>query len=140
MFTIGEQNYYLDLKYVKEFVSLKRLKITPLPYTQDYIKGIINIKGDYIVVIDLKRFLRNDINEITPNNKLIIISGRNFNVALMVDDVKYIRTLENIHEYNQNIMHNSEYTLAEFTEENILYSILNVEKIINDEKIYINIV
>ncbi|MBQ3642223.1 chemotaxis protein CheW [bacterium] len=140
MFTLGEQNYFLDLKYVKEFMSLKRLNITPLPYTKDFIKGIVNIKGDYLVVIDLKRFLRNDLNILRPENKLIITHGENFDIAFMVDDVKYIKALDKIQNFNQDIMHNSEYILAEFTEENELYSILNFEKIINDEKLYINIV
>ncbi|MBE7705114.1 MAG: hypothetical protein E7Z90_04790 [Cyanobacteria bacterium SIG29] len=137
LFQLNNQNYYLDIKYVKEFISVKRLNITKLPYTQDFIRGIINLKGDFLVVLDLKKFL----NDNTTNNeegKLIIVESNNFDLALLVDEIKYIKNLKNIkfQEQNQN---NNSYILTEFMEENELYSILNFEKIINDERIYINI-
>lgn len=138
LFTIDKHNYYLDLKYIKECISIKRLNITKLPYTQNYIKGIINSKGDFLVVIDLKCFLNNEENNSNENSKLIITEGKNFNIAFLVDDIKYIRNLKNI---GKDIMYsgNCKYISAEFTEDNELYSILNYEKIINDERIYIDI-
>ncbi len=137
LFQCGNQNFYLDLKYVKEFISLKRLNITKLPYTQDFIMGIINVKGDFLVVIDLKRFLNNEKSEIKEGSKLIIAEGKNFNIALLVDEIKHIKNLKNIYSLN-NSNFSSEYISFEFTENNQLFSILNFEKIINDERIYIN--
>ena len=138
LFTLDNNNYYLDLKYIKEFTSLKRLNITKLPYTKEYIKGIVNLKGDFLVVIDLKKFLNNEaINSIEPT-KLIVVEGKNFKVAFVVDDIKYIKDLKNIQRTNMYST-NSKYIYSEFIEEGELYSILNFEKIINDEKIYINI-
>ena len=136
LFNLGKHNYYLDLKYIKEFVSLKRLTITKLPYTKDFIKGLINIKGDFLVVIDLKNFLNDEKTEIKEGSKIIITQGKNFNIALLVDEIKYIKNLKNIPKLNFN--YNNEYISYEFMEENELYSIINYEKIINDERIYIN--
>ena len=136
LFKLSEHNYYLDLKYVKEFVSLKRLNITKLPYTKEFIKGLINIKGDFLVVIDLKNFLNDEKTEIKEGSKIIITQGKNFNIAFLVDEIKYIKNLKDIPNLNYN--YNNEYISYEFTEENELYSIINYEKIINDEKIYIN--
>lgn len=138
LFTLDNHNYYLDLKFVKEFISIKRLNITKLPYTQDFIKGIINLKGDSLVVIDLKRFLNNDINSIHEGSKLIIVEGKNFNIAFLVDEIKFIKNLKNI-EKSKIFSTNSKYIFSEFMEEDKLYSILNFEKIINDERLYINI-
>ncbi len=136
LFTLDDFNYYLDLKYVKEFVSLKRLNITKLPYTQDYIRGIINIRGDFLVVVDLKKFFNKDTN--SDSNKLIIAESKDFNIAFIVDDIKYIKTLKNIQKtYSDKPI--SPYIYAEFTENNKISSIINFEKIINDEKLYINI-
>lgn len=141
LFTLDEQNYYLDLKYIKEFISVKRLNITKLPYTQDFIKGIINLKGDFLVVVDLKKFLNNDKrNNNEEGTKLIIVESKNFNLAFLVDDIKYIKNLKNIKnsEFNTSI-NCSPYIASEFMEESELYSILNFEKIINDERLYINV-
>ena len=139
LFELDKQNYYLDLKYVKEFISLKRLNITKLPYTQDFIKGIINLKGDFLVVLDLKKFLNNDREGAKEGSKLIIVESKNFNLALLVDDIKFIKNLKNIDLSSISTSNNSPYISHEFMEENELYSILNFEKIINDERIYINI-
>ncbi len=138
LFTLDDHNYYLDLKYVKEFISIKRLNITKLPYTQDFIKGIINLKGDFLVVIDLKRFLNNDINNIEEGSKIIVVQGKDFNLAFLVDEIKFIKNIENLHNSSINT-NSSKYILSEFMEEDKLYSILNFEKIINDERLYINI-
>lgn len=139
LFELDSQNYYLDLKYIKEFISLKRLNITKLPYTKDFIKGIINHKGDFLVVLDLKKFLNNDREGAKEGTKLIIVESPNFNLALLVDEIKFIKSLKNINLSEMSPSNSSPYISHEFMEENELYSILNFEKIINDERLYINI-
>ena len=139
VFSIDNNNYCIDLKYVKEFISIKRLNITKLPYCEDYVKGIINIKGDFLVVLDLKNFLNSDTTNIKEGSKLIIIEGQNFNIAFLVDEIKYIK---NIKEVKPSILiteDNNKYIYSEFLENNEIFNILNMEKILNDEKIYVNI-
>ncbi len=139
LFELDKQNYYLDIKNVKEFISLKRLNITKLPYTQDFIKGIINLKGDFLVVVDLKKFLNNDRDGAKEGSKLIIVESSNFNLALLVDEIKFIKNLKNINLSETTSSNSLPYISHEFMEEGELYSILNFEKIINDERLYINI-
>lgn len=138
LFNIGKNNYYIDLKYVKEFSSAKRLNITKLPYTQSFIKGIINLKGNFLIVVDLKKFLNENNNEEAINSKMIIIEGKNYNIALLVDEIKYIENLKNIKPLSTND-ESGKYIYSEFIENDILYSVLNIEKILNDERLYINI-
>lgn len=139
LFTIDNQNYYLDLKHVKEFTSIKRLNITSLPYTKDYIKGIINLKGDFLIVVDLKRFLNNTVTTMEESNKLIVVTGKNFNIALLVDDIKNIKNLNPTQIRNPEYTGCAEYVLNEFVEDGQVYNVLNFEKLINDDKLYINI-
>lgn len=138
VFTLDNHNYCIDLKFIKELVSIKRFKIVKLPYTQDFIKGLINIRGDFLVIIDLKRFLNNTLTEINDSKKLIIIEGKNFNIGLLVDDIKFIKNIKDIH-LTPVVNLISDYISAEFIDDDILYGILNIEKIMNDERIYINI-
>ncbi len=139
LFNLDNQSYYLDLKYVKELISTKRLNITKLPYTEDFITGIINIKGDFLLVLDLKKFLHNQSSTYNESSKLIITEGKNFNLALLVDDIKYIKTLKNITPDNTQTSAATNYIYSEIMEENELRSIINFEKIVNDERLYINI-
>lgn len=141
LFTLDNQNYFLDLKYIKEFISVKRLNITKLPYVQDCISGIVSIQGEILVVINLKKFLNPKSDDSTESTKLIVVEGRNFNIAFLVDDIKYIKNLKNVNSINSSKINraSSDYILSEFLEEDVLYNILNFEKIINDERIYIDI-
>ena len=136
LFSLDELNYYLDLKYVKEFTSIKRKNITKIPYTQDFIRGLINIKGEFMLVLDLKKFLNPNSTSNTEGNKLIITEGKNFHLAFLVDDIKYIKTLKNI---PTTLNSGSGYISSEIMEEDGLNSIINFEKIIGDEKLYINV-
>ena len=139
LFTLDNNNYCIDLKYVKEFVSLKRLNITKLPYTEDYIKGILNIKGDFLLVVDLKRFLNSEKNTLKEGSKLIIIQNEHFNLALLVEEIKFIKNIKNIKPSSLITDDNSKYIQTEYMEDGEMYNILNIEKIINDERLYINI-
>lgn len=140
LFTINNSNFFINLKYVKEFESLRMHKITKLPYTPNYISGIINVKGEFIVVIDLKIFLNiGDQNSDTQTpKKLIIIDRKDYSLALLVDDIKYIRNLGDLKPKQNNDV-TSKYIYTEFYKNNKLYTVLNTEKIITDERIYINI-
>lgn len=138
LFTLNNSGFYLELKYIKEFSTTRRYKLTKLPYTPPYIKGLVNIKGDFLIVIDLKLFLDMEDTGYTKNSKLIILDKKEFKIALLVDDIKYIQNLNNLTPlaFNNNI---SKYVYAEFLENDKLYTVLNAEKIINDERLYINI-
>ena len=140
LFIMDNQNYFMDIKHVKEFISLKRVNITKLPYTSDYITGIVNVKGEFLVVFNLKKFLNHECTEKDNYKgcKLIVAEGRNFNVAFLVDDIKYIRSLKDVHK-SKIYSSSNNYIYAEFMEDDKLYNILNFEEIINDERLYINI-
>jgi purine-binding chemotaxis protein CheW len=138
LFTIDKNNYYLDLKHVKEFISIKRLNITKLPYTKNYVKGLISIRGNFIVVVDLKKFINENSTSTIEGNKLIVVENENFDIAFLVDDIKYIKKLKNIQQ-KTSFGENSKYVYCEFVEDNELYTVLNFDKIINDDRLYINI-
>ncbi len=137
MFDLGCHSYFMDIKYVKEFVSINSESITPLPYTKKFIKGLVSIRGEFLVVLDLKCFLNDECVKNSETAKIIVIKGNDYNIAFLVDDIKYIKTLKQQSFVNSD-KNLSSFILAEFEENNTLYSILNVEKIINDESLYIN--
>jgi len=138
LFVMDNRNYYMDIKYIKEFVSLKRLSITKLPYTPAYAAGITSIKGRFMLCIDLNRFINPESTHEAGNGKIIAAAGRDFNIAFLVDDIKYIRNLNDIPQ-SKIYSSRSDYIYAEFMEDGVLYSILDFPQIINDSRLYINI-
>jgi len=51
-FGLGKEEYGLDILAVREIIGL--IDITPLPRTPEYVKGVINLRGKIIPVIELR--------------------------------------------------------------------------------------
>ncbi len=68
-FTLGEQEFGINLLKVKEIISL--VEITHVPHTPRYVKGIINLRGNIVPVIDLRTKL--GMEEVPYNERTCII-------------------------------------------------------------------
>lgn len=88
VFELDNEEYALKITDLREIISVP--EITPIPNTPEFIKGIFNLRGKIVVVVDLeKRF--NLVRENSKQAKHIIIlevGGNNFGVT--VDLVKEI--------------------------------------------------
>ena len=70
-FEIGGESYGIDIKYVREIVGLQ--PITPVPELPDYIRGIINLRGKIIPVVDVRLRFRKPFKEYTDRTCVIVI-------------------------------------------------------------------
>ena len=139
-FSLDKNTYCINLEYVKEF--LKNSSLTKIPCDLDYIAGIITLRGDFVTVIDFKKLL--DLNEsaITPDNNsdknsIIIIETPDFKIGFLVDKIfSLIDIPEDLidkhshNQFNKNI-------LSEVILEDNLYTILNIQNILSDERFFI---
>lgn len=84
-FYVGDSLYALELLYVKEIISMQQ--ITLVPSLPGYIKGIINLRGKVVPVIDVRIKLHQP--DVTYNDKtcIIITEINDMQVGLIVDSV-----------------------------------------------------
>ena len=90
---LGEEQYGIDIKYIDNIVRMQN--ITRVPQMPNYLRGVINLRGEVIPVmsIRLKMFLPED--EITRATRIIIIKLEQFGtVGVIVDEVKEVVTLD----------------------------------------------
>ncbi len=71
-FLLAYEKYAIETAHVREVYPLKDL--TPLPCTPPYVLGIINVRGQILSVIELKKFFELPEKGISNLNKVIIIS------------------------------------------------------------------
>jgi purine-binding chemotaxis protein CheW len=83
VFTLDEQQYALGLDTVERIV--RAAAITPLPKAPDIILGILDIQGEVLPVIDVRKRFRRPAREIRPADQFIIARARSLKVALLVD-------------------------------------------------------
>ena len=142
VFRLAEHTYCIYSFYVRELINLKNFSITKITYTPEFIIGIINLKGNFYSVLDLKKFIGIEENPDTKNNKgnkVIVIESTELKLALLVDDITNIINIasENTETKNDKRL-DSLFIKAEAYIDGEVYNILNLEKLINDERLYID--
>lgn len=83
-FHIGSTLLGVNAMTVQEVVQLNRL--TPVHRAEDYIAGIINLRGQIVTVVDLRRRLEIDPDGIHSAQDIFIVSSYDENIGLLVDE------------------------------------------------------
>ena len=90
---IGDEQYGIDIKYVDNILRMQ--KITRVPHTQPYFKGVINLRGEVVPVMSLRIKMNLDDDEITNKSRIIILKVEsNAPVGIVVDEVKEVVSLD----------------------------------------------
>ncbi|MBT0959559.1 chemotaxis protein CheW [Denitromonas iodatirespirans] len=84
-FVVADQAFGLPLGAVHR--ALAAVAPRPLPAAPDIVCGIINVQGDIVPVIDMRRRLGLPEREIDPADRLLIVHTRRRTLALIVDRV-----------------------------------------------------
>lgn len=95
-FALGKEQYGLEILKVREIIGY--MDITAVPQTPDHVKGVINLRGQVIPVIDLRAKFGMDTAEITEQTCIIVCeikSGkRNFSTGIVVDNVEEVLDID----------------------------------------------
>ena len=91
-FTLGEEVYGLDIKVVMEIIGI--LPITTVPEVPEYVRGIINLRGKIIPVVDMRLRFRQEFRPYTDRTCVIVIEvAENMLIGLIVDGVSEVLTI-----------------------------------------------
>lgn len=83
VFKLNQEYYGLPIEKV---IAIEKIgEITRIPNAPDYIKGVINLRGEVIPVVNLKRKLNIGDNELNMNSRIIVVNEDEMVVGLVVD-------------------------------------------------------
>jgi purine-binding chemotaxis protein CheW len=135
-FTLVTEIYGIESVFVKEVYTLT--DFTPLPGVPSYIFGIINVRGQILPVIDLKKFFNLPEKGLGELNKVIILSNGQMEFGILADVVLGTQSieLEDIQIVPPTVTGIGENYLKGITKEHIV--LLEAESILNDEKIMVS--
>jgi len=96
LFNIADEVYGIEIMHVLEIIEMMR--ITDVPDMPDYIKGVINLRGKVIPVMDMRLRFRMPERPYDDRNCVIIVNVNDFALGLIVDTVAEVQniTKENI--------------------------------------------
>jgi len=87
IFRIDGQDFGIEIEYVYEINRLKEVVINPVPKTFEYVEGIINLRGEVVPVLDLRKKLGLPVEEMGRETRILIVRIDNKTIGLIVDMV-----------------------------------------------------
>jgi purine-binding chemotaxis protein CheW len=94
-FQLGQEVYGIDIGSVTEIIGFQ--KITPVPDMPEYIRGVINLRGQVIPVIDVRLRFRMETREYRERTCIIVVRIANISVGLIVDMVNEVADIPEDH-------------------------------------------
>jgi len=91
-FLVGDVGYGIEISYVVEIISVQ--DITLVPQTHAYVKGIINLRGTVVPVIDMGMRFGNEEIVYTEKTCIIVLSMDEMSVGILVDGVQDVTDIE----------------------------------------------
>ena len=84
-FIVDGESYGIEIRYVTEIIGLQ--KITSVPDMPDFVRGIINLRGKIIPVMDMRVRFNKPFREYMERTCIIVVDIRDLLIGLIVDSV-----------------------------------------------------
>jgi purine-binding chemotaxis protein CheW len=95
-FSLGDEEYGIGILKVKEIIGMMR--ITPVPQTPEFVKGVINLRGKVIPVLDLRLRFGMGANGYTERTCIVVVeidgAAGKLHIGLVVDSVSEVLNIK----------------------------------------------
>lgn len=88
VFKLNNEEYGIEITSVEEI--LKYQEITNIPQADEYILGIINLRGKVIPIYNLKKKFYGENSIITDDTRIVVISYQDMSIGMIVDSVSEV--------------------------------------------------
>lgn len=136
-FRSGNEYYGMKIQYVNEIIVFQ--EITEIPESPEYLKGLINLRGKIIPVIDVRLRFKQEPFEYNDRTCIIVIQVNQFVVGLIVEKIAEVVEIP-----EENIIPSPSLAKGEKVHNKFVYAIgkvgedikllLDPEKLLNDEE------
>lgn len=135
-FLLAHERYGVESSYVREVYPMK--EFTPLPCTPPFVLGLINVRGEVLSVIDIKKFFDLPEKGLTDLNKVIILHSDRMTFGVLADAILGVRTIfiSELQPTLPTLTGIREEYLKGVTKERMV--VLDAAKLLSDEKIVVN--
>lgn len=135
-FKLGSEHFALKIQYVSEIICFQA--ITAIPDTEDYIKGLINLRGKIIPVIDVRLRFKQEPLEYNDRTCIMVINVKTTVVGLIIEKIAEVVEIQ-----EENILPPPSIGKADKMQNKYIYGIgkvgdsvkllLDPDKLINDQ-------
>lgn len=136
IFSIGKEEYGIEIRYVIEIVGIQT--ITAVPELESYIKGVINLRGKIIPVMDVRIRFKKEERSYDDRTCIIVVEIGDISVGLIVDRVSEVLIIPEdqiVPPPDMNTGAKNRYISAIGKTENGVKLLIDCGKLLNDDDI-----
>jgi purine-binding chemotaxis protein CheW len=135
-FVLGPEHYGIESSHIREIHPL--IEFTPLPCTPAFVLGLVNVRGQILSIINIKKLFGLPEKGLTNLNKIIIVHANHMEVGILADAILGMRSiaLEELSPALPTLTGVREEYLKGITKDPLV--VLDAEKILADEKVLVN--
>jgi purine-binding chemotaxis protein CheW len=135
-FVLGPERYGIESRRIREIHPLN--EFTPLPCTPAFVLGLVNIRGQILSIIDIKKLLDLPEKGLTDLNKIIIVHAHSIELGILADAILGTRSIapEELHPALPTLTGIRADYLQGITKDSLV--VLDVGKILADERILVD--
>jgi len=139
-FTLDEEEYGIGILKIKEIIGM--MSITPVPQTPEHVKGVINLRGKVIPVVDLRLRFGMETIDYTERTCIIVVETSvqtgTVQIGIVVDSVSEVLNIkaEEIEEtptFGTKL--NTDYILGMAKMEGAVKILLDIDKVLSSQEI-----
>jgi purine-binding chemotaxis protein CheW len=130
-FSLGKEDYAIPLLMVREVISVP--ETTPIPKSPPHFLGIMNLRGQVISVVDLRKKLKLDAKQ-DKEEAVIIVDIGGMNIGVVVDSINKVLAFSSddvseMPEVENQL--NTQYIFGVYKKENSLTILLDIAKVLD---------
>jgi purine-binding chemotaxis protein CheW len=135
-FVLSKEEYGIEILKVREIIGI--MEITTVPQTPDYMKGVINLRGKVIPIIDLRLKFSMPETEYTQETCIIVVEVEGAQVGIIVDNVSEVtdiraEDIEDTPHFGQEI--DTNFIMGLGKTKNKLIILLDIERVLTTEEL-----
>ncbi|MCX8131045.1 MAG: chemotaxis protein CheW [Clostridia bacterium] len=90
-FSLGKESYGIEIKFVTEIIGIQ--PITEVPELPEYIRGIINLRGKIIPLMDIRLRFKKPLREYDDRTCIVVVDIKGVYIGLIVDTVSEVLSI-----------------------------------------------
>ena len=91
-FKSGSEYFGLEIQYVQQIIQFQ--SVTKIPETEDYIKGLINLRGKIVPVVDVRLRFHQGEYEYNDKTCILVINVKDTTVGLIVEQIAEVAEIK----------------------------------------------
>jgi len=134
-FIVDNECYGIEIRYVTEIIGIQ--KITTVPEMPDFVRGIINLRGKIIPVMDVRLRFKKPFKEYWDRTCIIVIDINELSIGLIVDSVAEVLTIPSseVVEPPELNKRSNRYVMGIGKVDNEVKLLLDCEKLLNEDEL-----